>query len=474
MSALRLVLPLALLAYFLWRSRRQRLFLLGVPFLMDMYYSIFFEHLKGFWAPHAWLPADHMMFWLVLTWIVYFDFLLPARKRTYKDFAVFGPRLTWPEEVLLVVLGGYMLVRLGATAIQYGDLSSAIGEARVSLYVFAGYFLLRGMFTHASREETLQFIEALVVVNTIAAGLYVLHEGLHVTVYVGVIEYQKVVFNGQVLTRSFYFMPQYLPLAVAYCAARPRWNLFWLGVLVVTLAAVWVSYTRALVLISVAEIALILLFRMLKRGEAWPAVKRAVAVLFLLVVFVVAAFVFLPTQSSYLFTRLADTTAGGSATKDTNLQTRYKEWRITYSYVGAPNALLGAGFPSAAQSEYVGPVGKMAPDLVWIPMLWNLGILGIVILAAIFFAYIWRAAGMSLRTRGDPAVLSLVLLGVIFATFFQGFVEWTIFDPWHTPCALWFFAILAAEYCRQSAEVRERDTTAASTSAPPVTAGGAA
>ena len=51
MNTVRVVLPTALLLYFLWRSMQQRVFLLGLPFLMDMYYSVFFERLRPFWVP---------------------------------------------------------------------------------------------------------------------------------------------------------------------------------------------------------------------------------------------------------------------------------------------------------------------------------------------------------------------------------------------------------------------------------------
>ncbi len=47
---------------------------------------------------------------------------------------------------------------------------------------------------------------------------------------------------------------------------------------------------------------------------------------------------------------------------------------------------------------------------------------------------------------------------MIVGVFLLGFVEWTIFDPWHTPLALWFFALLAAERCRQRAEARQAVT----------------
>jgi len=454
MNTLRLVLPTVLLLYVLWRSMRQRVFLLGLPFLMDMYFSVFFDRLKLFWVPGSWEVADHMMFWLVAVWVVYFDLLLPRHRRSVGERRLFGPRLSAPEEIVLVGFAAYMLFRVGATATHYMDLGTAIGEARVPLYVFAGYFLLRGIFAHAGREETLDFVAAIVVINTVAAGLYVLHQGLRLYIYAGVSEYLYIVFNGEVLTRSFYFMPQYLPLAVAFCAARRTWSLLWLGVLTVTLAAIWVSYTRALVLVAVVEIATVLVVRLLKRRDAWPAARRLVQIALVTGAFVVAAFTLLPTQSAYIASRLTETQAGAGAVEDGNLQQRITWWRVTNEWVGEDDRLLGVGFPSLVQDARVTQVEYMAPDLVWVPTLWNLGLLGVVGLAAMFIAFGWRAASMSLASEDDAAFLSITLLGVIVGVFLLGFVEWTIFDPWHTPLALSFLALLTAERCRQRAEAR--------------------
>jgi O-antigen ligase len=91
-------------------------------------------------------------------------------------------------------------------------------------------------------------------------------------------------------------------------------------------------------------------------------------------------------------------------------------------------------------------------------MVWNLGLIGIVGLVCLFIAFAWRATSLSLASGGDAAFISLVLLGVVVATFLQGFVEWTILDPWHTPMALWFFALLAAERCRRRVEAGQAAT----------------
>lgn len=461
MNTVRLVLPTVLLLYFLWRAMRQRVFLLGLPFLMDMYYSVFFDRLRPFWVPSSWEPADHMMFWLLATWIVYFDLLLPRRRRSAGDRRLFGPRLSAPEETVLVGFAAYMLFKVGTTAVRYMDLGAAIAEARIPLYVFAGYLLLRGILSHAGRKETLDFVAAIVVVNAIAAGFYVLHQGLSLYIYSGMLEYQYIVFNGETLTRSFYFMPQYLPLAIAFCAAKRNWSLLWLGVLAVTLAAVWVSYTRALVLVAIVEIIVVLGIRLLKRRDAWSAAKRVVQISLVAGVFVAAAVALLPSQSAYLLSRITETQSGGGALQDHNLQLRFTWWKTTSEWLGDGDRLLGIGFPSSAQDARATEVGIMAPDFVWVPTLWTLGLLGVTGLAVVFIAYGWRATSMSLGSEGDAAYLSTVLLGVIVGVFLLGFVEWTIFDPWHTPLALSFFALVTAERCRQRAEAGQAATAAA-------------
>ena len=451
MNTATTLLPALLLLYFLWRSLRQRIFLLGVPFLMDMYYSLFFDRLKIFWLPNQWQPADHMMFWLLVTWIVYFDLLLPGRRRSVRELRLFGPRLSAPEEIVLVGFAAYAAFKVGTTAVRYMDLGTAISEARIPLYVFVGYLLLRGILSHAGRKETVDFLAAVVVVNTIAAGFYVLHQGLHMYIYSGLVEHTYLVVNGEVLTRSFYFMPQYLPLAIAFCAAKRKWNLLWLGVFVVTLAAIWVSYTRALILVVIVEILVILALRLLKQRDAWPAAKRILQIVLLAGVFVGAAFALLPTQSAYLLSRIEETRSSGSALKDNNLQYRLIWWRTTNEWIGG-DRLLGVGFPSAAQDARATRVGQMAADVVWVPTVWNFGLVGVVGLAGLFLAFAWRATSLSLAGEGEAAFLSTVLLGVIVGVFLLGFVEWTIFDPWHTPIALSFFALLAAERCRRRAE----------------------
>ena len=316
------------------------------------------------------------MLWLVIIWALYFDLLLPRRRRRMHERQLFGPRLCPPEELVVVGFAVFVVLEIVLTAVHYSGLGSAVTEAKSFTFLVVGYFLLRGICCHAGRKETLDFVAAIVVVNTIAAGLFVLHQGLHIHIY-NATEYQSIIFQGQRLTRSFYFMPQLLPLAIAYCVAKRKWGVFWFGVFVVTLAAVWVSYTRSLLLIAVIEVVVVLAVRLFKAREAWPALKRGLQIVGVVIVLGLVAFAVLPTQSNYILSRLHLATAKGGPVHDTNVQSRIDSFRTAYGYTGG-NELTGAGFVSAVQDPRVSTVDSLASDLVWVPTVYRLGLVGVV------------------------------------------------------------------------------------------------
>ena len=454
MGAVRLALPALLLVFFIVRSVRQRIFLLGIPFLMYMASSVFFDKVKVFWVPSRLAPADLVMLWLVITWVVYFDLVLPGYRRAQPRPRLFGPALFGPEEVMVLGFIALAILELGLTALRFGEVVAALGEARAYIYLFVGYFLLRGMMCRASRSDTLDFLKALVIVNTIAAGLFVLHQGLHAQIYQAT-EYQVISFMGQLLTRSFYFMPQLLALALAYVFARRTWSVFWLAVLIVTLGALWVSYTRSLLLIAAAELVAILGVRLLKARQAGLVIKRVVAIAVIVVVLGVTVLVLLPVQSQYFFSRIGMATSSGSLTGDPNMRNRANKMRNIYVWIADASHMLGQGFVTAGQDPKAANVEVMASDLVWVPILYRFGVLGVVVVALLYVAAGWQSVRLSLSGAGDAEFMALLLFGLIVGVFLEGFVSWTFLNPARYPMGLWFVALLAAETCRRRAEVPE-------------------
>jgi O-antigen ligase len=459
MSLLHYALPACLLLFFVLKSFRQRVFLLGIPFLMYMGEAVFFPNAKIFYMPGRLLRIDHFMIWLILVWVLYFDLLLPVWRRARVRKSPFGPALSPPEEIVILAFAGLTILSIGMTWLRYGDVSSLITQSKGFVYLFVGYFLLRGMFCSASRQDTLDFIKALVVVNTIAAGLFVLHQGLRIPIYAET-EYQTLTFMGQRITRSFYFMPQLLILAIAFVFAKRSWNVFWVGVLIVTFGALWVSYTRSLLTIAFVILATVLAVRLFKRAQAGLAIRRAVTVVAIGVAFVVVAFTALPVQSAYFMSRIGDTTQYGSPIGDANLQNRQDKMSRIYSWIKPEGPSIGRGFVSGGQDPRVGEVRLMSSDLVWVPLLFRLGIAGVVLAALLYATAAWRALRMTLTSDGDAEFLSLVLLGVIVGTFLEGFVSWTFLNPVRYPMGLWVFALLAAEAWRSRTEKASIETEA--------------
>ena len=454
MGLIRYVIPALLLLYFVARSARQRVFLLGVPFLMFMASSVFFDHLKIFYIPGRLDPADHLMIWLIVVWLFSFDLFLPVRLRGEHRAPLFGPRLSPLEEIVLLGLAALAILEFALTVLQFGDLGGTLSQAKGWIYLFAGYFLLRGMLCRASRRDTLDFIKALVLVNTLAAMLFILHQGLHVSVYVG-LEYETLTFMGHTITRTFYFMPQFLILAIAYTIARRTWSALWLGVFFITLAALWVSYTRSLLFIAALEVVAVLGVHLMRSGQADFALRRFLAIVLVAAIFVFGALVVLPVQSSYLASRLGIGVSSTSATSEStghNLLVRADSLKSVNRWISAEGKALGTGFKAQALDPRSTTVDGLSSDQIWVPVLYRLGYAGVAVIAALFAAAVWRALRLGLTGTGDAELMGTMLFALMLGVFLQGFVSWTLLDPGRYPMGLWFFALLTAEACRRRAE----------------------
>jgi len=220
MKVLQLLLPTALLVFFLYKAVRvSRVFLLGIPFLMYMGSSIFFEQLRVFWIPARLEPTDLIFIWLVIVWLIASDVLVPRRTssaaRGPRRRNPFGPAPLWPEEGIVLVIAAFVIFVMSGSALQHGSFATALGEAKGVIEMLVGYLLIRGIVSGVRREHLISFLGALVLANTVAAALFIVHQGFGFTVYTDVTEYQVLYFMGERITRSFTFMPQFLALSLA-------------------------------------------------------------------------------------------------------------------------------------------------------------------------------------------------------------------------------------------------------------------
>jgi hypothetical protein len=313
MSTLLLLFPLAALAYFVWQSTKSRIFLLGIPFLMYFRQSVFFEDVRLFWVPGRFDRVTLSMLWLVVVWAVCTGVLLPAsRRKGGERRSPFGPRML-PEELLLVALAVVLGLGVLVTSVEHGDVTSTLGEASGVGFMLLGYLLVRGIVCHSSRRDVVRFIDAIVVVNTVAAALFVIHQGLHIQIY-SASEYFQTVFQGQVITRTFSFMSPFLFLALAVSLAKRKWTVWTYAIIAVNLAAIWVSYTRTMLAQAAVAAIIAVVARLFMAGQGGVAVRRAVAIAVVVVSLGVVVVTLLPTESNYFVSRIQHALAGDSIT----------------------------------------------------------------------------------------------------------------------------------------------------------------
>jgi hypothetical protein len=443
MRTLLLLLPLTAVAYFLWQSTRSRIFLLGIPFLQFFRQSVFFESLKPFWVPGRLSNVTITLLWLVAVWAVCTGQVLASRRRPgERHVPAFGPR-PLPEELLLVLLAVVLLLGILSTWFRYGDLSSAMGEAQGVAYMIVGYLLIRGIVSHSDRAEVMRFINAIVVVNTVAAGLFVIHQGLHVPIYSST-EYFQTVFRGVVITRTFAFMSPLLIFALSVSFAKRRWTAWTYVVVAVNLMAVWVSYTRTLLAVALLVAAVSIIARLVKGGQEMIAVRRTLAVVAVIGTLGIALVTVLPTESNYFVSRIQGAMEGGGGSSANSLALRNARLSKTFAMQTREDLLLGSGFVTPAQDPMYQTMTEWSWDSAWIAVVYRMGLAGVLAFGALFLAYVARALWLFFRRDPWADEYGLLWFTFLVATLISSFIGWEFMDQTRYPMNLWYLAFLAA------------------------------
>ncbi len=444
MSAALLLFPVGALAYFVWQSTKSRVFLLGIPFLMVFRQSVFFEQVRVFWMPARFDRVTLLLFWLLVVWAVCTGLLLPVRRRQKQPLRPFGPRLVLPEELALGALVVLLAVATALSALRYGDVTGTLGEASGVAFAALGYLLVRGIVCNSSREEVMRFVDAIVVVNTVAAAMFVAHQGLHIRIY-DVSEYFQTVFQGQVITRTFSFMSPFLFLALAVSFAKRRWTVWTYLIIAVNLGAIWVSYTRTMLAQAAVAAIIAVVARLLMRGQGDIAVRRAVAIGVVVVSLGVVAVTVLPTESNYFVSRIQHALAGESITSAGSLEIRNARLGRAYDIISRDDAVLGRGFVPKDQDPLYQTMVEWGWDSAWIAVLNRLGLAGVAAFLLLFAAYLARSVWL-MRRRDDRWAQDWGLLWFTYLVvmLIGSYIGWGFMDTTRYPMNLWFLAFVAA------------------------------
>ena len=381
--------------------------------------------------------------WLILVWAVCTGWLLPRRRTPGKErMPPFGPR-PLPEELLLIAVAAVLAVSVLATAVRHADLSSAIGEASGLGFMLLGYLLVRGIVSHSERAEVMRFLSAIVAVSTVAAGLFVIHQGLHIRIY-SAEEYFQTVFQGQVITRTFVFLSPLLIFGLSFAFAMRRWTVWTYLIIGVNLVAVWISYTRTMLAVAAVVAAISILVRLLKSGQEMLAIRRVLSVAAVVVAVAVALVTLLPTESNFFVSRIQNAMEGGGIGRSDNLAVRNERLASTVEMMAAEDIVLGRGFVTAAQDPQYSMMTQWSWDSAWIAIVYRTGLAGAAAFAALLVAYTARAFWLFFRPDPWSEEYGLLWLTFLVATGIGSFIGWGFMDQTRYPMNLWFLAFLAA------------------------------
>jgi O-antigen ligase len=308
--------------------------------------------------------------------------------------------------------------------------------------------LVRGIASRATRAETAEFLAAVVIANTVACGLFVLHQGLHLPIYLGQanITYRS---GGQFITRATTFSPVFNLLALGFVLAKRRWTPGWMVVLAITSLAILVSLTRTLLLAAVLGLVIAIIARELTRPDFSRFARRVGALVAASAIVVVGFSRLAPAYWSYLLKRLSEfTSAGGQGAQIQNWQVRAVHWDAVVRVVTRVDLLLGVGFARSGSVTVNPDYYNWTSDMTWVPIIYMLGVAGLVLFGLLLAGFMARALTLSLRPPELRRELCLTYFITLALTVVMGFQMWTFMQPSVYPMGLWIFALVAVEALR--------------------------
>lgn len=439
MGLIRHILPYLLALFFIYKANKQPLFLLGIPFLMFMSNSIFFENAKPFQIPGS-IFYQLMFIWLVLLWLLSKTFVTDKVNNKITnttlnaiDYCV----------IILIVISIIGLIR--AISNYYPITTGIWEEFWIEISLFLGYFIIKNWSSANKPEVIVSFLYSLVIVNSIASVLYILHQGLHFNIYIEE-EYMSESIGGQIITRTFWFMPQFLFFSIAFLLVfTKKYSFVSIGLLLVNLLAIVISYTISYLIISILILVIYFILTGLKNRKLPTAFKNLIVYAIMGMAGVFIMFKLLPTNMAYLMSRISEHTERQYTVKEPNdLDVRFTNTAVTISTIDHDKKLLGMGPVTKAQVAKVEDMQGTTADMAWSGVIFRWGFIGLALFGLIYVFSFLRAFNFFMKSDGIVSDLALMLLLYIISEFIESFVSWTFLSGHGLAIGLWYFALLSA------------------------------
>jgi hypothetical protein len=417
---------------------KKPLFLLGIPFLMFMSESIFFDGVKLFKIPGS-LFFCLPFIWLVLLWIVSM-FIQNIKEKSDLD----NRRTLNVLDFFIIGLLIISFVGLGLTLINFSIITDVFKEFIILISLFAGYFIIRTWFSNNKPDLWVSFLNSLVIINTIASFLYILHQGLHINIY-NLEEHSTELFQGEEITRTFYFMPQLLPFSIVFILVfKDKRSFTFYLLLLVNLLAVFISYTRSSIIIAAIIFLFYFLLTGLKKGRIGLVLKNVFLFLFVGVIGLLILSKILPANTKYFMNRFSELSETSATSGPNNIEYRFLMTRIIISNIEEDKKILGMGPVTENQLPLVRPMRQATSDMVWAGVIFRWGFAGFIFFILLYSFSVVKAYYFFMNANGVLSDLALMLLLFIISQIIESFVSWTFMSGHGFTTGLWYFALLSA------------------------------
>jgi hypothetical protein len=443
-------LPYVFIVYFLYRSIREPVFFLGIPFLMYLRTCIFFEQVMLFRFPFRSYqsieqnPDVLLVVWLIIFWIIFrirsensFEqSIIQQRYYKAKNFNILD--YTIISLVFITLIGFFLVLK------EYYILENVYDKFIILMSLFIGYFIIKDVASRTKIEVLCDFFYVIVIINSIASGLYFIHQGLHIPIYSGN-EYATTIFEGVTITRTFWFIPPLWSFSIVYLLVFKKEKSFvFLGLLAINLLAIYISYNRSTLLANALLILLYFLFVGFKQKDYGRVIRNFLIMAVAGVAFFFVLSNFLPASTNYFISRFKELDERPVDKHSNNLVYRFSKTEGVIDKMNSNKILFGYGSVTETQMQYVKIVDAAAADMGWAAVVFRWGFLGFFLFVFVFVVSIIFAFRLFLKTEGMISQLALLLLLTFISQVFEGLTSWAFMFPNRLALGLFCFGVLSA------------------------------
>lgn len=434
--------PYLLILYFMYRFLDEPVFLLGIPFMMFMRYCVFFDKVKVFSMPGS-LGGDI----LLLLWLLVFYFIISFKINVWNknpEGRVLHKRnFNWIDVTMLALI---ILTIVGLVIVidEYYILNDVTKEFFVLISPMLGYFIIKELVRYLDMEKLIEFLYLIVIVNSIASFFYFVHQGLHFQIYDVSEEYFVEFFQGEQITRTFWFMPVLWFFSIVFLLIFKRKKMIEFAPLFfINLLGIIISYTRSFLALALLLIFVYFILDGLKRKNYLLIIRYSVIVGLSGVVLFLAVSHFLPASTGFFIDRFKELEKDKSVQEPNNLVYRFERTEEIIEKIDDQKVWIGFGPVSEIQLPFVEYIKAVTSDMAWTGVVFRWGYIGMIMFLILFLGVARNSLLIYFRTDGTSSDLALLFFLTTVSQISESFTSWTFMSPDRAPLSFWYFAVFS-------------------------------